>query len=275
MPCKILVHGSFILTADTARPLETERQYDANWVNMSRLINLSSIAHKYQFSTTEQWCNGVLLHHCRSGIGFLTNCSLFEFEALADIAFHTEGTDLADVVQSNWLSRLQSGTLSASHALTVGERYSWRNFLGKVYYQQLCKLRTAHLAGDPRPINLEGTDFTVEQRYHLLHGFYSISIVWDAFQSKKAFEGICPSGSLHQHLCAPQAPALWTFIKASRTRNGWDPLGDFAFSAKHIPTANVIIACRKEIGQKAQAMHDDMLRDMADHFLGPSRIHEC
>ena len=248
-----------------ARPLETQQQYNANSVNMHRLIDLSSIVHKYQFLTTEQWCNGVLLHHCCNGIKFLTDCSALEFEALAEIAFRAQVADLAGTVQSSWLSRLQSGTLPASHALTVGEKYSWREFLGKVYYQQLRKLRSAHLSGDLRPLDLDGTDFTVEQRYHLLHGFYSISIVWEAFESRRAFEGICPSAPSHQH----------SFPKSTGLRNAWDPLGDLASYAKleHSVTSP-IMACQKEISKKTQAMHDDMVRDMADHFLGPIRIRE-
>lgn len=250
---------------------------------MLRMIDLSAIAHKYNFEAIEKWCNDVLHHHCRAGINFLSSCSAADMEALADLTSRGNFNDeLCQIIQVKWLARLRIRALPISHALTVGERLCWRDFLGKAYYEQLCQMRANHLANVTLDVlNLDKFDLTDKQKYHLLHGSYSLSIFWDNFAKRRVSTDIgmvCSThiGSLHRDSCSVNITKLWdqVFTDLSQAyRAGLltgDILNNLSYIAKKIPQISLPgLYCQRPIAKRVERIHDDLTKTMADHFLGP------
>ena len=268
----------------TNSPLETQEEYSDN-ADLPRMMALAVITHKYGFVSIERWSHTVLLHHCEkiSDSCILATCCDREMEDLAGIAELGKVNKLRQLVQAGWLSRLKDGTLSPNHAISVGETHSWREFLGKVYYQELRKLRLAHLnESDARSVNVDdATDLSEKQKYHLFRGFYSLSAFWDSFVKKRAqidANMVC-SGlgyQTHRDYCMGNIQKVWShlfteLLAAYRlgTVEG-DVLGNLTYLKERMSAAPLWgqILCRHALVHRIQMLHDELAESLDIHFLG-------
>lgn len=251
---------------------------------MARLMDLSIIAHKYNFMAIESWCDDLLLHHCIGGIDFLSKCSASQMEVLADIASRRQAGDFLQIIQNEWLGRLKTRALSISHALLVGERHNWRAFLGKAYYEQLRQLRLSHTGGALQVLNLDKTNLNEQQRYRLLHGFCSLSMFWDTLvkrRFRKASANLSTSSSSWSHHrdgagCKNNMPKIWDFLWAEVLKGQsagiivGDVLGNLTYMMERAPSVVGNECCQNHILKRVQSIHDDLSEDLVDHFLGPN-----
>ncbi|KAJ7133537.1 hypothetical protein C8R44DRAFT_772632 [Mycena epipterygia] len=116
-----------------ALPNETHLQTSRD-ADVRRLLHVVKMCHKYSLPMFESWALEMLHIQCQRPLDHLSNCSedvLDGILALASLCGHTQ---LLGLVETAWVSRVQTGELQCSNALIAGERYGRRRFQGEIYY---------------------------------------------------------------------------------------------------------------------------------------------
>jgi len=167
-----------------ALPTEIQMQTEHGMADLTRLVAVAKMSHKYGLPSFETWALQIIWIHCQPGMDYLDDCPQDMLCRIFEAAEKGGRQDLCSFVEERWLRRLKSGHAGLREALDFGAMHNRRDFLGKAYYQQALNMKSLG-----SPMGASGaTDFqsqpnlTHEQMHRLLSGYCSISLAWDRFR---------------------------------------------------------------------------------------------
>ncbi|CAK5275679.1 unnamed protein product [Mycena citricolor] len=176
--------------------------------NETHFINLTRMAHKYQFRTTELWALTTLIHfHATASPNSLV--SVENLVRITELSTLCDSKELLDAATAQWKKLLIGGKALAA-AINVAEQLDLRSLLGLAYYYMMLKGRDYWDAD---------AQLTARQRIRLLSGHYNLV---------RASEDLPDSPPQINHdlqcmgkgQCKAAFAALWKFILTS---NGGEP----------------------------------------------------
>ncbi|KAJ7105068.1 hypothetical protein C8R43DRAFT_227057 [Mycena crocata] len=145
--------------------------------DVTRLINVATMCHKYTLPVFENWALDMLCIQCQAPLDHLATCPQDVLDRIMALGAKCNHDHLLGLVEVTWISRIKSGALQGSDALVSGERHGRRRFLGEVYYQlnKQIHLDSATLTPTRGFSHLNLTD---KQLLRLLSGHVLLSAFW-------------------------------------------------------------------------------------------------
>ncbi|KAF7364773.1 BTB domain-containing protein [Mycena venus] len=146
--------------------------------DIPKLLKVAKMSHKYSLPTFESWALDMILIQCKplaGAPGHLSVCGediLLDLMTLALLSNHSQ---LLDLVEENWLSRLRTGNLPCKCALIAGEKHGRTVFLAEVYYHLNKELGKTRL---PTTSPFSHLNLTDTQLLRLLSGSTLLSNFW-------------------------------------------------------------------------------------------------
>lgn len=179
-----------------------EQEDPAN-ADLSRLIALGSIAHKYEFTSLEHWAVLTLQKHWMLAFGSKNTPSepLWTLDSITQLMVFSTKTETIDqefrkAIESQWLSSSIGSLKDTSNfrgVLDTAENFSSRRVCSLIYYHVLRHLDVCGLLSDhpnildrPNSFSLKlnavqylnvgiGAEVSHHQRLKLLHGFWCLA----------------------------------------------------------------------------------------------------
>lgn len=183
------------------RPNETHLQTTRDG-DVSRLMNIAKMCHKYTLPLFETWALQMLVIQCQSPLDHLATCTHQRLDGLMALACLCDDTEILRLVDGAWLSRLDAGQLQWGDALAAGERYSRRQFQGEVYYRlnKEIHLKASTLSPERGFSHLNLTD---KQLVRLLSGHALLSFFWSRVRQDPPALGrpMCRDFNRHRFGC--------------------------------------------------------------------------
>ncbi|KAF7314797.1 F-box domain-containing protein [Mycena kentingensis (nom. inval.)] len=166
----------------------TVQNIDSSPTSVRKYLGVFSLAHKYILLELERWGWTMARANPFAIPAYLRTCSESELERMLRLAYRCTASapELADLVESSWITRLRGGgnngtpTLSYSRALTAGELCSSRKLQTAVYMQLRQKILTGPPIVNPR-LGL-GIALTPAQMQRLLLGHAMLSNLFNTLR---------------------------------------------------------------------------------------------
>nr|GAT59553.1 predicted protein [Mycena chlorophos] len=222
--------------------------------DIRKLMRVLHVTDKYNLQSFGQWAWILLSAKPATIPTFLENCAAEDLEyafRLADRC-RENAPGLADVVESAWIRRIESGELAHAHALTVAESVGWlgRSFQGRIYLdlrKQLC--HGAFVASLQRGLSHFGLSEAQLQRLLLGHAMLTNMMRVPGTHRPNVLVD-CP----HRGGCR----STWESL-------GWDQRDPLAFEAVARERAKSF-PC---IAAHLKTLEYPTKENIADFFLGP------
>ncbi|KAJ6585486.1 hypothetical protein B0H19DRAFT_1227892 [Mycena capillaripes] len=169
-----------------ALPDEIHRQA-ARGADVQRLIKVAKMCHKYTLPAFEAWALEMIRIQCLAPLDYLQVCSQEMLDTVMALATLCNNTELLDLVEAAWVSRLPSiaasaapaqEMVSANVALLAGEKYGRRKFQGEVYYHLSRKIHSESSTLSPAH-GFSHFQLTDQHLLHLLSGYVLLSSWWN------------------------------------------------------------------------------------------------
>jgi hypothetical protein len=244
--------------------------------NMQNLVSLYLISQKYHFEAHETFARDLLRQHCvaleakpSTANNYFFQCPESRLQSLLRIALLTERTNksgsLQSLLQKIWLQRLSKSIASMSFALEAAEVLGLREFMAKLYYLEITRIKPALVEGSVAYAHLI-TGLSPHQELILYRGNWSLRCYWSKTLDvvwQKNFE--CSDSDDHD--CQQVWEGQWnTCITESESRP-FDPLQEMLNirgSMKEMDEGRIPCAIKALL-----LMIGQLKRSFATHFLGP------
>ncbi|KAF5360343.1 hypothetical protein D9756_005084 [Leucocoprinus leucothites] len=266
--------------------------------NIPRLVRVTALSHKYNFTAIETWTFGVLSKHAKDyQIGLFAKYG--EWAAVGrilNLAVKCHQDALARQIEKDWVSLITdpSGTIweeACVTALSVAENsLELREFHGKAYYT-LLRATSIFATGSQRTLGSENPVKTVSildqpisinlsrHRWQRLYtGYWSLSCLRVKLAHPPALGDSPPCSDNHVRDCVPAWQAWWKGILDDSARNGKhlnDPGELIQVMEKRITkpiqcqVTGTDIPCNEHIRSQISSMREAFEKSLADRFLGP------
>jgi hypothetical protein len=239
--------------------------------DLSRLLSLALIAHKYQFAHLERWAEKFILHHSlpdsKSDLVFPRECSRESFARLSRYAVISENKILQDFILNISLQRVDSTprTLDLVGTLNIAEKNGWRSMQGEIFYRILCEAsstmashRTTVVASSAFRAGLS-EDLNDRQKSCIMQGYFNLILASDIIM-----------GSLNEEIGMYMQNITWKHVNLGASRKmSVDIIGrleDLISLVKnwsaYYSTSNV---------KQLQEMLSKVKQELPSYFLGESK----
>ncbi|KAJ3563911.1 hypothetical protein NP233_g8631 [Leucocoprinus birnbaumii] len=184
-----------------ARPLEVHQQEDPKYVDITRLLSIAAIAHKYEFTSLEEWSISVIRSHWMADFGTQNESktgerliwTLGDIQELVFLSLEIETIDATfkKSIEGQWLARISNPKFGNStivqRTLTFADGLSSQRLRALAYYYTLRRFGLLQLCGtgdggrllEPESFREHNqsdwlTHLTNDQRRRLMHGLWSL-----------------------------------------------------------------------------------------------------
>jgi len=290
------------------RPDETKSQSDRETLpldDISRLLSLALLSHKYDFTSFEAWARNVLDKHCFNS--FPDHCSEHDVKRLVHYYSLVGDKTILDIilkailksldrerpVLSSWLRKRNVARSSSDpdrpldlvEMLCLGEAHEWRDLQGHVYYRLLCDAVEPSANAQAKPVFSASTllslalgpkGLSVQQRSNLLQGFISIMAAWDRI-TRLAFDKAVNCTCFVFIQCGVHRQEVWSELlgEACKRFSAADILERIAYmNAKRTSVSKLILVgwtCRPKLAAYMTSLEEEIEDSIPNYFLGENR----
>ncbi|KAF9440441.1 hypothetical protein P691DRAFT_780080 [Macrolepiota fuliginosa MF-IS2] len=282
-----------------SRPPAIAAQLKLDTVDVSKLISVLAMSHKYDFPDLRTWCLDVLESHLVvSPASFIGKCGGWDnVGRVLELAQQCDRSTLMRSIEQEWLQRI-SGSSKAEQisaflgALDVAEfSGGLRDFHGRAYYtylkatgifdaHPLCTTITIDIGGAPSSYMNQDLDFLdAKRQLRIYKGFWSLSqLRLRLTQAPKLPD--CPSCSNHTKTCIPAWQSRWNSILSEAEQQGrclddpgkllgevWNSLSRRPITIPHNNWST--IGCHRFIVEHLETMMRKFNGGIAEHFIVP------
>ncbi|KDR83122.1 hypothetical protein GALMADRAFT_238952 [Galerina marginata CBS 339.88] len=203
-----------------APPQEIVDQEDAARIDIRKMVSILFISNKYQFLEYEKWVIALLERHCNreSENGTFQNtkrCSILEYKRLLTLTCLKGNTKIRTHICDGWIDRLKKNvSLSSKDALDFATSLGLRNFQGRIYYNEIQRMKTDPLAGSTS-LRPHENDWSIPQILCLYRGYHSLSVFWNHLLSgprpapDTSLDHIFGTPNTHGNNCAFYLQKCW------------------------------------------------------------------
>ncbi|KAL0961214.1 hypothetical protein HGRIS_006181 [Hohenbuehelia grisea] len=145
--------------------------------SLNRLLNIAELAHKYNFTSFEDWALAQILALASSPSGPLCTGSSATCARIIHIAALTGHAQLSTLASDAIVRRLLAGEVDPSQTLlSVANHHGLRKLRGAVLYTRLLSLENSSLAETPR---IDRKLLGASERVGYLNAFQSLVRLWE------------------------------------------------------------------------------------------------
>ncbi|KAJ7161768.1 hypothetical protein C8R43DRAFT_1123487 [Mycena crocata] len=178
--------------------------------DLSDILAVANLAHKYEMAGWQQWAVLVLKHFLMQHSRALSSTN---FTSIYQFCCKASDDDLRKVTTDIWVEKIRNGHLPIGDALDAAEAHQARAFLAQLYTLQLARLPTTSLnVFRPMNLGLDGVASIHKQR--ILAGYWSLSACWAGFRRRKPAlaraSAVCQRSASYRHTdCEATFAAEW------------------------------------------------------------------
>ncbi|KAF7298650.1 BTB domain-containing protein [Mycena indigotica] len=212
------------------------QQQNESGADISRLVSVANMAHKYMMPSYEAWALYMIHIHGQAPHNYFDTCSQEMLYRVFEAGLDGGRDDICVLVEARWIPRLRKDELRLRDALDFGEKHGRRGFLGEAYYQQALRMPSfVPMIGKAQWLDFTQSDLTERQLGTLLRGFCSLSLLWQNLGHAQSHVSGCGYSSRN-----PLSDAL------ALPRPGADSNNPLLFPDMRQALGNAIEACKRE-----------------------------
>jgi len=184
---------------------------DPKKLALDELFSVAELSLQFQLIQLKLWAIGALDTVLNGPNSPLRNAPNQTFIRALRVAHAYNRMDLSTSIQRKWITRLHWRELSPLPALLLAEQLELRNLLSHAYFIHLvslpkvaqhCQAEGALISEQPsKPFPLT-SPLTMQQRTHLLAGFYSLTAYWKWLRTNPPSITRSPQCKRHQQCLA-------------------------------------------------------------------------